>query len=145
MQFTTTTMLKDLRSSQRLLLLPASCCFLAWLILQPWIWRKYVPPKYQITSTGVHGVISEDCNLSCLDIVSVLKSMWWDRRDVWRSLLIWKISTNIWSKNLQRSDHLECLCVSWTVLLSQWNVRNLFAVSQESLSLMWGEVVPVLS
>jgi hypothetical protein len=48
----------------------------------------------------------------------------------------WKIPTNTSSENLQRRDHLECLCVSWTVLLSDWTVRKLLSVSQESFRLM---------
>jgi hypothetical protein len=33
----------------RLWLLPASCWFLAWFILQPWRWRQHVPPKLLLT------------------------------------------------------------------------------------------------
>jgi hypothetical protein len=31
--------------------------FLARLILQPWGWRRHIPPKRRLTSNGLHGVI----------------------------------------------------------------------------------------
>jgi hypothetical protein len=31
--------------------------FPAWLILRPWRWRRYVPPKCRLTLNGLHGVI----------------------------------------------------------------------------------------
>jgi hypothetical protein len=40
-------------------LLPASCRFLAWLILRPWIWKQYVPPKRKMSFNWIHGVISQ--------------------------------------------------------------------------------------
>jgi hypothetical protein len=43
----------------RLWLLPASSWFLAWLILRPWRWRRYVRPKRRLTFNGLHGVISQ--------------------------------------------------------------------------------------
>jgi hypothetical protein len=33
--------------------------FLARLILRPWRWRRYVPPKRRLTFSGLHGVISQ--------------------------------------------------------------------------------------
>jgi hypothetical protein len=30
----------------------------AWLTLQYWRWRRYVPPKFRLTFTGLHGVLS---------------------------------------------------------------------------------------
>jgi hypothetical protein len=32
---------------------------LAWLILQPWRWRRYVRPKYRLNFNGLHGGISK--------------------------------------------------------------------------------------
>jgi hypothetical protein len=37
----------------------ASCWCLSWLTLQPWRWRRHVPPKRRLTSKGLHGVISK--------------------------------------------------------------------------------------
>jgi hypothetical protein len=37
----------------------ASCCLLAWLTLQPWIWRQYIAHKHQLLSTRQHGITSE--------------------------------------------------------------------------------------
>jgi hypothetical protein len=37
----------------------ASLCSLVWLIILPWRWRRYVPPKGLLTFTGLHGVLSE--------------------------------------------------------------------------------------
>jgi hypothetical protein len=39
--------------------MPASCWFLAWLILQPYRKRRHFPPKYLLTFTGLHGAISQ--------------------------------------------------------------------------------------
>jgi hypothetical protein len=36
-----------------------SSWYLAWLILRPWRWRRYVPPKRRFTFNGLHGVISQ--------------------------------------------------------------------------------------
>jgi hypothetical protein len=33
--------------------------FLVWLILRPWRWRRYVPPKCWLTCNGLHSVISQ--------------------------------------------------------------------------------------
>jgi hypothetical protein len=33
--------------------------FLARLILRPWRWRQYVPPKRRVTYNALHGVISQ--------------------------------------------------------------------------------------
>jgi hypothetical protein len=38
---------------------PALCWFLAWLTLQPWRWRQYVPLTCQLTFTGLHSIISQ--------------------------------------------------------------------------------------
>jgi hypothetical protein len=45
------------------IMLPASFLFLAWLILLLSIWRQHVPPKRQLTSNGLHGVISRKIGL----------------------------------------------------------------------------------
>jgi hypothetical protein len=37
----------------------ASRWLLARLILRPWRWRRYVPPKRRLTFNGLHGVISQ--------------------------------------------------------------------------------------
>jgi hypothetical protein len=42
---------------------PALCWFLAWLILWPWRWTRYVPPKRWLTFSGLHGVISQKIEL----------------------------------------------------------------------------------
>jgi hypothetical protein len=42
-----------------LCLLTASCWFLAWLILRPWRCRRHVPPKRQLTFSGLRVVISQ--------------------------------------------------------------------------------------
>jgi hypothetical protein len=39
-------------------LLLASCWFLAWLILRPWICRRHIPPKSPLKMNGLYGVIS---------------------------------------------------------------------------------------
>jgi hypothetical protein len=39
------------------------CSFLASLILQPWSWRRYVPPKRQLTFNILHGIISRKITL----------------------------------------------------------------------------------
>jgi hypothetical protein len=36
-----------------------SSWYLAWLILRPWRWRRYVPPKRRLAFNGLHGVISQ--------------------------------------------------------------------------------------
>jgi hypothetical protein len=37
----------------------ASYCFLIWLTPGSWRWRRYVPPKCQMTFTGLQGVVSQ--------------------------------------------------------------------------------------
>jgi hypothetical protein len=36
--------------------LPASCWFLACLILRPWRWGRHVPLKHWLTFKGLHGI-----------------------------------------------------------------------------------------
>jgi hypothetical protein len=43
----------------KLCLVPASCWFLVWLILWPWLWTPYIPPKRQSTFTGLRSAISQ--------------------------------------------------------------------------------------
>jgi hypothetical protein len=44
----------------------ASRWFLAWLILQPQIWRWHVPSKCQLTFNGLHSVTSQETGLFIL-------------------------------------------------------------------------------
>jgi hypothetical protein len=37
--------------------LPSSC-FLGWLILRPWRWKRYIPSKQLLTFNGLHGVLA---------------------------------------------------------------------------------------
>jgi hypothetical protein len=39
--------------------------FLARLILRPWRWKRYVPPKNWSTFNGLHGVISQTLKENC--------------------------------------------------------------------------------
>jgi hypothetical protein len=41
----------------------SSCWFLAWLSFHPWRWKQQVPPKCQLTFTGLHGVTSHKTEL----------------------------------------------------------------------------------
>lgn len=47
-------------------LLPTSCWFHAWLILQPWRWRWHVLPKCQSTFTWLHGIVLQNIELLIL-------------------------------------------------------------------------------
>jgi hypothetical protein len=40
-----------------------SRCFLVWLILRPWRWRRHAPPKRRLTFNWLHGVISQKTDL----------------------------------------------------------------------------------
>jgi hypothetical protein len=40
--------------------LPASCWLLVSLIFLPWRLRRYIPPKRRLTSTELHGIISQE-------------------------------------------------------------------------------------
>jgi hypothetical protein len=46
-----------------LYLLPASRCFLACLIIRPWIWRRHIPPKRRLNFNRLHGVIQQKIDL----------------------------------------------------------------------------------
>jgi hypothetical protein len=37
--------------------------FVAWLVLRPWRWRRYVPPKRRLTFNVLHGVIYQKIEL----------------------------------------------------------------------------------
>jgi hypothetical protein len=49
--------------SKLCLLLPLSPWFLARLILRPWSWRGYVPPKRRLTFNVLHRVISQEIEI----------------------------------------------------------------------------------
>jgi hypothetical protein len=44
-------------------LLPASCRFLAWIILQSWRWRQHFPPKRLLIFNRLHDIISQEREL----------------------------------------------------------------------------------
>jgi hypothetical protein len=46
-------------SKSKLCFPPASSLFLAWITIQAWRWRQYVPLKHQWVSTGLHIVTSQ--------------------------------------------------------------------------------------
>jgi hypothetical protein len=41
----------------------STCWFLIWLIIRPYCWRRYVPPKHGSTFKGLHGGISQKTEL----------------------------------------------------------------------------------
>jgi hypothetical protein len=49
-----------------LFLLPASCWFVAWLMLGPRGWKYYVPPKHRPTFTRLHGITTQKKELQHL-------------------------------------------------------------------------------
>jgi hypothetical protein len=49
--------------SAKPVLLPASCWSLAWFILGPWRWWRYVSPKCLLMFTRVHGLLSQKAKL----------------------------------------------------------------------------------
>jgi hypothetical protein len=54
--------LKNLRLSQWWLwrVIPSACRFITLHILRPWRWRRHVPPKRQLTFSGLHGVMLQN-------------------------------------------------------------------------------------
>jgi hypothetical protein len=54
---------KNQRESRWLCLAPAFTLVSFWLIFRPWRWRRYVPPRCQLTFNGLHGVISQNMAL----------------------------------------------------------------------------------
>jgi hypothetical protein len=53
------TSIPEFSANGLLCLLPASCWFLDWLILQPWGWRGRVPLNRQLSFNRLHRVISQ--------------------------------------------------------------------------------------
>jgi hypothetical protein len=45
------------------------CCFLGWVTLKPWRWRRHIPPKRRLTSNGLHSVISQKTELFIITAV----------------------------------------------------------------------------
>jgi hypothetical protein len=39
------------------------------LQLRPWRWRQYIPPRYQLTFTGLHGVISQKIEFFTVKVI----------------------------------------------------------------------------
>jgi hypothetical protein len=54
------------RPLANLCLLLASCLPLAWLILRPWAWKKYVSLKRLLTFNGLHDIISQKIELKII-------------------------------------------------------------------------------
>jgi hypothetical protein len=50
-------------ASNKLHLLLTSCYFLAWRTFCPRRWRWHVPPKYHLTYSGLHSIISQKVKL----------------------------------------------------------------------------------
>jgi hypothetical protein len=59
-------------ASHNYMFLPASCWFLAWLILRPRRWRRYVPLKRQFTFSGLQGSISQKIEIFITTAVRTL-------------------------------------------------------------------------
>jgi hypothetical protein len=53
-------------TGSEVILLPASRWFLACIILRPWRWKLYFPPKHRLTFSELHGVISQKIELFSL-------------------------------------------------------------------------------
>jgi hypothetical protein len=78
-------------------LLHASLWFLAWIIVQPWRWRRHVLPKCQLTSNAIFQkiILQNECcledatrssNIQCTYSRTIL--------EILRSKGLWKLSTN---------------------------------------------------
>jgi hypothetical protein len=52
--------------------------FLAHLILLPWRWRRYVPPKRRLTFNGLQGVIFQKTELFTYNYIYPLSCNIWD-------------------------------------------------------------------
>jgi hypothetical protein len=61
-QYSCSSFIYNIRSSASNLLCSVyiSCWFLALFVLQPWKWRRHVPPKWKLTFTGLLRYIPED-------------------------------------------------------------------------------------
>jgi hypothetical protein len=59
---------------QKCKLTVTSCWLLAWLTLQQWRWRQYVPTKHWLTFTGLHSIISLKWELFIVTAVRISNS-----------------------------------------------------------------------
>jgi hypothetical protein len=77
-------------SQSRLCLLPASCCFFAWLILRLWRWRQHVLPKRQLIFNGILGIISQKIKV----FITTAVRTWNSTRNIGLS-----VKTAVWESN----------------------------------------------
>jgi hypothetical protein len=76
LMFGRNTLPPSLVSKNTLCLLPASCWFLAWLILWPWRCTRHVPPKRQLAFKSLYGLIFQNAELVVMVLV-LCKQVGW--------------------------------------------------------------------
>jgi hypothetical protein len=95
-------------------LVPASCWFLAWLILRLWRCRWYVRPKRLLTFNALDGVLCQKVERFITTVVRTLKYLWdlWFHCDhyedvMWRRV-VWYKFTDISEEDPGSISRLEC-------------------------------------
>jgi hypothetical protein len=74
----------------------ASCSFLAWLILRPWRWSWYLPPKCWLTFNRLYSVISQKIelytdNVSFLVYLMMLYQLHKYQIQAWLQVMYWEM------------------------------------------------------
>jgi hypothetical protein len=77
--------LKNNTIKKQLCMLPTSSWFLAWFILRPWRYRRFVSPKRRLTFSGLHVYVPEVRNLQASD--NILLRIFFEVLSVWSFLL----------------------------------------------------------
>jgi hypothetical protein len=107
---------QELKVSSKLMsLLPVSYWFHAWFTRQPWTWRRHVPPKYQLTFSGLHGITSPKIHL-----LKHKKVCWLCCRRCFRFFLLFPFLCSHCTKCIKWmhssdfiSDHMSTCCNLW--------------------------------
>jgi hypothetical protein len=99
-----------------LCLLPLLLWLLALFSLQPWMWKRWTAPKFRVTFTGLHVIISQKIEplliiRSCCTLQKMLigcsNEGGWDWKDIWQA---WSMQ-NLVKKNLKWKNNLGKLGV----------------------------------
>jgi hypothetical protein len=87
------------------------------LILRPWIWRRYIPPKRRVQLNGLHGVISPEDSTLRNHRCENLKSY---KKDFTVSLKLSESNTlPVLAELISSALKMEAICSSETSVLVQ--------------------------
>jgi hypothetical protein len=110
--------------------------FLAWLILRPWRWRWYVPPKRQLTFNRLHSIIFQTKklfnSLFIFIIFTTSKHCWSGRYTAYihqyagQNIVTWWMKEPAVATQRPVNNNYDVVFSMCSALFSMWSVLRLY-------------------